>query len=97
MTEVLNKSSLTLSTSGKNFSRRQFEIFSYFSRKPALTFQANCLDNLHEMSKPNFLRKLRKSISKCRLQCLLGKNFSIHYEIFRMVPRKYAFTFQANY
>ena len=49
------KTSLTLSTLGKIFSRRHFEIFFLiFPRKQDLTFHANCLDNLHEMSYPVF-------------------------------------------
>ena len=51
---------LTLSTLGKIFSRRHFEIFSYFSQKTGFDFHANCPrkqdltfmqivgDNLHE-------------------------------------------------
>ena len=49
---------LMLSMLGKTFSRQHFEIvFLFFSRKQDLTFHANCLDNLHEMSSPVFWGK----------------------------------------
>ena len=50
---------LTLSILGKNSADNPLYFFSYFSRKQALTFHANCL---HEMSEPIFCEKIRKNI-----------------------------------
>ena len=45
---------LTLSTLGKIFSRRHFEIFFpvffFLPRKQVLTFHENCLQQLHEIA-----------------------------------------------
>ena len=62
----IEKTSLTLSTLGKIFSRQHFEIFFLiFPRKQDLTFHANCLqgDNLHEMSDPVYVKNKKNIIN----------------------------------
>ena len=54
---------LTLSTLGKNFSRRHIEIFVclfVFPQKIGFEIPVNWGDNLHEKSNPVFLGKIRK-------------------------------------
>ena len=61
---------LTLSTLGKIFSRRHFEIFFlFFSENRIWHFMqiVSLGDNLHEMSNPVFWEKIRKITSFCRL------------------------------
>ena len=55
---------LTLSMLGKKIQQRTFFIFL---RKQVLTFNANCLfaDNLHKLSDPIFLGKVRKISPIC--------------------------------
>ena len=48
-----------LNTLGKNFSRKHFEIF--FLRFPRKRFNVSNGDDLHEMSKPVFWEKVRKT------------------------------------
>ena len=59
---VLNWHRVTLSALGKNFDKRHFKMFSYFSQKQVLTFHATCL---HQRQfawnvKICFLRIIRK-------------------------------------
>ena len=56
---------LVLGMLSKIFTRQHIEmVFLFFPKKQDLTFHANCLigDNLHKVSNPVFLRKIRKNI-----------------------------------
>ena len=76
----LKVNSLTLSTLGKIFSRRQIDdIFLIFPRKQDLTFQANCLlrRQFAWNVKSCFLGKIRKTKETICLKCQIlfsGKN-----------------------
>ena len=91
---------LTLSTLGKNFSRRHFKYFSYFPRKQVLTFHANCLHwrQFAWNVKSFFMRKIRKYhqfVICCFFSPERGKGWICYNAIYLSVFQKYYLFFSA--
>ena len=73
---------LTISIRGKIFSRQQIEIFFFliFPRQ-VLTFHANCLHNLHEMSNHVYSKKNEKNITNSTSAELAQSNRTLKYSL----------------